>query len=574
MPVILPLHTKVSLDPDAQKLLAALPSLEARLPSKGYEIAYLRRFLRSKDLRYLMHVFRRLRSVRRLRPVADFSVAQAAEVFCTIRFRSEDSHVQELLYILSRPHLQALLYTHDKVASSDYEPRLDPSPVDRDEDQAAVKIIRLIKTNEPLGVTIQLCEDSDSLEIARVLHGGAADRSGLIRVGDELQEVNGVCVKGQNPDDVIEMLTRITGAVTLKLVPSHFRNGPEHRPSQMRVRTLFTYDPESDPNNPCPDASLAFTRGEILHIVNQDDATWWQARKEGEIISRAGLIPSKQLQESYIMKIKRDEQETLEKSGMRSLSPCRYSPKIPRQKKLRKTMYHTVQNLDYDTEEIPTYEEVELHHMKPRTFRPIVLIGPSGVGCNELKRRLKASNPCHFHEVVPYTSRPKKPFEEDGQEYHFLSREDMEKDILAQSFAEYGEYKGNLYGTSLDSIRAVIAAGQVCLLTPHTQALKFLRTADIKPYIIFIKPPSLENLRLTRLVHRARTTVEEDVTRPFTEEELQQILETGTRIEERYGHLFDNVIVNETIEDATADLVQIAEQIEKDLQWIPIGWNQ
>ena len=70
---------------------------------------------------------------------------------------------------------------------------------------------------------------------------------------------------------------------------------------QMRVKALFTYDPESDPNNPCPDASLAFQRGEILHIVNQDDASWWQARKEGEIIGRAGLIPSKQLQERFVV---------------------------------------------------------------------------------------------------------------------------------------------------------------------------------------------------------------------------------------------------------------------------------
>ena len=60
----------------------------------------------------------------------------------------------------------------------------------------------------------------------------------------------------------------------------------------------------------------------------------------------------------------------------------------------------------------------------------------------------------------------------------------------------------------------------------------------------------------------------------FQEDELQHILETGTRMEERFGHLFDNVIVNETIEDATSDLIQIAEQMEKEPQWIPIGWSQ
>ena len=68
----------------------------------------------------------------------------------------------------------------------------------------------------------------------------------------------------------------------------------------MRVRAFFDYNPIADALNPCPEAGLAFCRGDVLHIVSQEDPWWWQARKEGEITGRAGLIPARQLQERYV----------------------------------------------------------------------------------------------------------------------------------------------------------------------------------------------------------------------------------------------------------------------------------
>lgn len=51
---------------------------------------------------------------------------------------------------------------------------------------------------------------------------------------------------------------------------------------------------------PCKEAGLPFNKGDVLHIVNQEDLNWWQARKHGEKNSRAGLIPSRQLQERFV----------------------------------------------------------------------------------------------------------------------------------------------------------------------------------------------------------------------------------------------------------------------------------
>lgn len=92
----------------------------------------------------------------------------------------------------------------------------------------------------------------------------------------------------------------------------------------------------------------------------------------------------------------------------------------------------------------------------------------------------------------------------------------MEEDLEAGKFIEYGEYKGNLYGTSSESVSSLVNAGYVCLLNPHYQALKMLRTPQLRPYIIYVKPPTFEVLKETRNEARARSTFDENNSRGFT----------------------------------------------------------
>lgn len=131
------------------------------------------------------------------------------------------------------------------------------------------------------------------------MHGGAADRSGLIHVGDEVIEVNGINVEGKTPADVLTILQNSEGTITFKLVPSDGKLG--QRESKVRVKAFFEYVPENDPYIPCKEAGLSFGKGDVLHIVSQDDAYWWQARKETDKTTRAGLIPSRALQERRII---------------------------------------------------------------------------------------------------------------------------------------------------------------------------------------------------------------------------------------------------------------------------------
>lgn len=67
------------------------------------------------------------------------------------------------------------------------------------------------------------------------------------------------------------------------------------------MRAHFDYNAASDPYIPCKEAGLDFSKGDVLHIVSQDDAYWWQARREGDRNMRAGLIPSRALQERRIL---------------------------------------------------------------------------------------------------------------------------------------------------------------------------------------------------------------------------------------------------------------------------------
>lgn len=377
------------------------------------------------------------------------------------------------------------------------------------------------------------------------MHGGAADRSGLIHVGDEVCEVNGISVEGKTPNCVLKILQNSEGTITFKIVPADSKGGI--RESKVRVRAHFSYKASEDPYIPCKEAGLDFVKGDVLHIVSQDDAYWWQARREGDRNMRAGLIPSRALQERRII--------------------------LERQQK-DKTDDDNIKNDDFDREEVPTYEEVAKLYPRPGLYRPVVLIGPPGVGRNELKRRLMVTDPDKYKTPVPYTSRPPRPGEIDGKEYHFVTREKMEEDIDTSKFIEFGEYKGNLYGTSAESVSSLINAGYVCLLNPHYQALKMLRTPQSKPYVIYIKPPRFEILKETRNENRARSTFDESNSRGFTDEEFNEILHSAARIEFLYSHLFDEVIVNADLSIAFEQLINAVHRVESEPLWVPASWVQ
>ena len=97
------------------------------------------------------------------------------------------------------------------------------------------------------------------------------------------------------------------------------------------------------------------------------------------------------------------------------------------------------------------------------------------------------------------TTRPKRDYEVDGRDYHFIaSREQMEKDIQNHLFIEAGQYNDNLYGTSVASVREVAEKGKHCILDVSGNAIKRLQVAQLYPIAIFIKPMSVESIMYVR----------------------------------------------------------------------------
>lgn len=62
------------------------------------------------------------------------------------------------------------------------------------------------------------------------------------------------------------------------------------------------------------------------------------------------------------------------------------------------------------------------------------------------------------------TSRPPRESEQNGRGYYFVPRDEMDHDIRASKYIEYGEHDGNLYGTKIDTIREVMRSGKMCFL--------------------------------------------------------------------------------------------------------------
>ncbi|XP_030406146.1 MAGUK p55 subfamily member 7 isoform X4 [Gopherus evgoodei] len=532
-------------------------------------------------------------------PILHGAAALADDLAEELQSKPLNTEIGELLKLLSKPNIKALLSVHDTVAQKNYDPVLPPIPDDIDEEEDSVKIIRLVKNREPLGATIKRDELTGAIVVARIMRGGAADRSGLIHIGDELREVNGIPVDDKKPEEIIQILAQSQGAITFKIIPSIKEETPTIE-GKMFMKALFDYDPTEDKAIPCKEAGLSFRKGDILQIMSQDDATWWQARHESDSNPRAGLIPSKHFQErrfalkrpevhmqqlkisnrkSYEEMVECEEiEEDAECAGYNSgtyIAGFRRSFRLSRKdRKTNKSMYECKKSDQYDTADVPTYEEVAPYRRQPNEkYRLVVLVGPVGVGLNELKRKLLISNTQHYGVTVPHTTRARRGQENDGVEYIFISKHLFETDVQNNKFIEYGEYKNNYYGTSIDSVRSVLTKNKVCLLDVQPHTVKHLRTLEFKPFVIFIKPPSLERLRETRKNSKIISSKDEKVAaKPFTEEDFQEMIKSAQMMESQYGHLFDKVIVNDDLTTAYNELKTTFDKLETETFWVPVSW--
>ncbi|XP_077475294.1 MAGUK p55 subfamily member 3 isoform X3 [Stigmatopora argus] len=539
------------------------------------DMVFLKDVFSERSLACLMKIHERLRQYERQSPTPVLqSVSSLAEdVTDELQSRPTNTEEGELLYLLTSPHVKALLSVHDIVAQKSFDPVLPPLPDDYDDEleEESVKIVRLVKNKEPLGATIRRDEATGAVIVARIMRGGAADRSGLVHVGDELREVNGVSVVHKRPDEISQLLSQSQGSITLKIIPA-IKEEDRLRESKVYVRALFDYIPLEDKATPCQEAGLPFKRGDILQVVTQDDPTWWQAKRVGDSNLRAGLVPSKHFQErrlAYRMKV--------------GTLPNPKSPKTPSYDQacdkagLRRSFRlsrkdrqgSSIDGSDTGESEFLTYEEVTRYQQRPNERpRLVVLIGSLGARINELKQRVIAENPHRYAVAVPHTTRPKKPHEKEGVEYHFVTKHQFDTDVINNKFIEHGEYKENQYGTSIEAIRSVQAKNKMCIVDVQPEALRRLRTAEFKPYVVFVKPRVPESRRR----RTAATSPGGAEQGRITEEELQEMRQSAIQMDHQYGHLVDRVLIKEDSASACTELRSILERLERECFWVPLGW--
>ncbi|XP_051795024.1 MAGUK p55 subfamily member 3-like isoform X3 [Acanthochromis polyacanthus] len=551
------------------------------------DLVFLKDVFSEKSISYLMKIHEKLKQYEKQSPTPVLHSASclAEDLAEELQNGPLEDDERELLLLLSTPHLKAVLSAHDTVAQKKFDPVLPPLPDDLDDDleEESVKIVRLVKNKEPLGATIRRDEATGAVIVARIMRGGAADRSGLVHVGDELREVNGNLITHKRPDEISQILSQSQGSITLKIIPA-VAEEDKLKESRVYIRALFDYTPFEDKATPCQEAGLPFKRGDILQVVSQEDATWWQAKRVGDCNLRAALIPSIQFQERrlrYRMKVgslptpsslkastyDRTEREDCDSKGAlngKDIASLRRSFRLRKDRQGSPGEPHTP---DGNHSEFLIYEEVT-HYLARPNERPrlIVLIGSLGARITELKQKVIAENPRRYGLAVPHTTRARKCHEREGVEYHFISKAAFEADIQSGKFIEYGEYKENLYGTSLESIHRTLDQNKVCLVDVQPEALRTLRTAEFKPYVIFVRPRIFDGQKK----HFGSSS---SLSVGITEDDLQEMKQSAEQMDESYGHWVDYVLVKEDPVSALAELQVVLERVQMEPQWVPVCWD-
>ncbi|XP_031316315.1 disks large homolog 2 isoform X2 [Camelus dromedarius] len=442
----------------------------------------------------------------------------------------------------------------------------------------------LHKGSTGLGFNIVGGEDGEGIFVSFILAGGPADLSGELQRGDQILSVNGIDLRGASheqaaaalkgagqtvtiiaqyqPEDYARFEAKIHDLREQMMNHSMSSGSGSLRTNQKRslyVRAMFDYDKSKDSG--LPSQGLSFKYGDILHVINASDDEWWQARRvtlEGDS-EEMGVIPSKR-------RVERKERARLKtvkfnaKPGVidskGSFNDKRkksfiFSRKFPFYKSKEQSEQETSDPERGQEDFILSYEPVTRQEIN--YTRPVIILGPMKDRIND---DLISEFPDKFGSCVPHTTRPKRDYEVDGRDYHFvISREQMEKDIQEHKFIEAGQYNDNLYGTSVQSVRFVAERGKHCILDVSGNAIKRLQVAQLYPIAIFIKPKSLEPLM--------------EMNKRLTEEQAKKTYDRAIKLEQEFGEYFTAIVQGDTLEDIYNQCKLVIEEQSGPFIWIP-----
>ncbi|XP_036207661.1 disks large homolog 1 isoform X7 [Myotis myotis] len=495
-----------------------------------------------------------------------------------------DNHVSPSSYLGQTPASPARYSPVSKAMLGDDEITREPR-----------KVV-LHRGSTGLGFNIVGGEDGEGIFISFILAGGPADLSGELRKGDRIISVNSVDLRTASHEQAAAALKNAGQAVTIvaqyrpeeysrfeakihdlreQMMNSSISSGSGSlRTSQKRslyVRALFDYDKTKDSG--LPSQGLNFKFGDILHVINASDDEWWQARQvtpDGES-DEVGVIPSKRRVEKkerarlktvkFNSKTRGDKGQSFNDKRKKNLFSRKfpfYKNKDQSEQETSDADQHVTSNASDSESSYRGQEEYVLSYepvnqQEVNYTRPVIILGPMKDRIND---DLISEFPDKFGSCVPHTTRPKRDYEVDGRDYHFVtSREQMEKDIQEHKFIEAGQYNNHLYGTSVQSVREVAEKGKHCILDVSGNAIKRLQIAQLYPISIFIKPKSVENIM--------------EMNKRLTEEQARKTFERAMKLEQEFTEHFTAIVQGDTLEDIYNQVKQIIEEQSGPYIWIP-----
>uniref|UniRef100_A0A5G2RKH3 Discs large MAGUK scaffold protein 4 n=1 Tax=Sus scrofa TaxID=9823 RepID=A0A5G2RKH3_PIG len=451
--------------------------------------------------------------------------------------------------------------SHSSYLGTDYPTAMTPtsprrySPVAKDllgEEDIPREPRRIVihRGSTGLGFNIVGGEDGEGIFISFILAGGPADLSGELRKGDQILSVNGVDLRNASHEQAAIALKNAGQTVTIiaqykpeeysrfeakihdlreQLMNSSLGSGTASLRSNPKrgfyIRALFDYDKTKD----CGFLSqaLSFRFGDVLHVIDASDEEWWQARRvhSDSETDDIGFIPSKRRSPGWAARME----------AMGPLTSWGSTPCLPLGREDSVLSYETV-------------TQMEVHYA-----RPIIILGPTKDRAND---DLLSEFPDKFGSCVPHTTRPKREYEIDGRDYHFVSsREKMEKDIQAHKFIEAGQYNSHLYGTSVQSVREVAEQGKHCILDVSANAVRRLQAAHLHPIAIFIRPRSLENVL--------------EINKRITEEQARKAFDRASKLEQEFTECFSAIVEGDSFEEIYHKVKRVIEDLSGPYIWVP-----
>lgn len=180
----------------------------------------------------------------------------------------------------------------------------------------------------------------------------------------------------------------------------------------------------------------------------------------------------------------------------------------------------------------------------------VIISSPSGGGKTSICRALltEERKKQGWTFSISYTTRKSRGDEQNGREYYFVEDAEFEKLVEQNFFAEHFQVHLYKYGTPREPLERVLNEGGVMLLDVDVQGARRLKGEYPQAITIFIKPPSLEALK-QRLTKRGTET----------EEQLRVRAENAVKEMEQHDLHFSHVIINEELDRAVAEVLQVIE---------------